>query len=450
LSNELPATQAVDLMSSIYSIWGGRDPAAAALSIRDLDNPQASLMAASSLAEAWATSDPDAALGWAIEYATEKNGDQILQRVVAIMGQDQPDAAAKIAFRLYEEGTSSDIGYELASAWTSHDPHAALNWLAELPKGKFRDKAIRGGIWNVAYSEPKMAAKFTGQLAAGPLRDELLHGVASSWADTDVKGALSWAESFPEGKDRNATLGALAQKWVQHDFTGASAAFETMESGDAKRQLHLNIAQTLAERDPAVAADWLLQNSTPDSDVYAIYAVTDSWAEVDPQAAAEWVQEMPEGSAKNDASGYLASRWSNDPETAKGWILDNASGTSRQRMVQEFTEAWGSVDSPAASEWIESLKDFEDSKVYDHAALGMSNSLMSYHGNEAWNWAKKIEDPEVRETQMQMVADYWRSTNETVAGQWAAEEDLPDSVRQTLLGEEAEQPVAQLTDCDCG
>lgn len=90
----------------------------------------------------------------------------------------------------------------LANAWAGSDPQAAVQWAMTLPEGDGRTAAFNsiGRAW--AQNDPHEAARWVDTLPAGKGRDTATQGLVASLARSEPETAWTWAASIQSAEQR--------------------------------------------------------------------------------------------------------------------------------------------------------------------------------------------------------------------------------------------------------
>jgi hypothetical protein len=153
-----------DVLASILREWSGQAPEAAARFVATLSSPEEQQSAALNVASAWAESDPGAAATWAASFATPELRAQAISSVV--------------------------------STWAVADPNTSLAWIRGLAAGQDRAGAFAGWINQVAEAEPQLAATHFGEAPVNA-RETGFRRIAESWWRVDENSARQWINTAP-------------------------------------------------------------------------------------------------------------------------------------------------------------------------------------------------------------------------------------------------------------
>jgi hypothetical protein len=80
----------------------------------------------------------------------------------------------------------------------------------------------------------------------------------------------------------------------------------------------------------------------------------------------------------------------------------------------------------------------------DHAMLSLGSTMTYENPQDAWGWAERIQNDELRESAMFEIVDNWMLQDEEAAREWIDQSDLSDDFKKELL----EDPQT-LGGCQC-
>lgn len=160
--------------------------------------------------------------------------------------------------------------------WMNQDQDNMLQYLAGLSPGPWKEKLLSTlGNEAIATQQPQEAILLIRQMQPGERQETLLGSAAFKWAESDTKAATEWINQIPDPELQMKMVGMVA---------GGYANF-----------------------DPQGAAQWLIQSVPPGTTLDdGIRVVIGTWVQEDSTKKAEqWVEQLPEGSTKENALRYL-------------------------------------------------------------------------------------------------------------------------------------------------
>ena len=156
------------------------------------------------------------------------------------------------------------------------------------------------------------------------------------WAATDWAGALDFVSKMPPGDERDDVLQAVCYGLAQKD---PARALDLAQSLQQPSSVMENIVQQWSGSDLPSALTWV--NNQPDSDERneMIQRVVLVLAPSDPADTAGLIfEQMPAGSAQDEAIMTLLNQWANkDLKAAALWVENNLSNSPlRDRALAEL------------------------------------------------------------------------------------------------------------------
>lgn len=192
--------------------------------------------------------------------------------------------------------------------------------------------------------DPMRTAALTGRLSGDAPRDNTFLRAIEQWSEADPAAAATWVDSY-QGPGRITGLTAVLTAQAKTDAAGAAARFLTLE--DPQR--------------------------SPYAGRLAMDIARGLTAQSDPAHALDWTAKLPEPFA-NDAT-------------------------------TEGLNAWAGKDASAASEWVHLQP---PGVIRDRAAHALVDAIKSNDAERAWEWAKSIADPVVRNSALRLAGGTWK------------------------------------------
>ena len=105
----------------------------------------------------------------------------------------------------------------LAEAWAATDPEAAVRWTSSLPDGKARDGAFGTIASSWAENDPHEAARWVDTLAPGAGRDNASESIVDALVKSDPATAWAWAASIQSPDQRADALRVAYEGLIKKD-----------------------------------------------------------------------------------------------------------------------------------------------------------------------------------------------------------------------------------------
>ncbi|MCI0747498.1 MAG: hypothetical protein L0Y58_19000 [Verrucomicrobia subdivision 3 bacterium] len=318
--------------------------------------------------------------------------------------EDLSEALSWFGKQTAADGLNQEHCELLVRALGQHDPARALSWMDEAVPESLRHDLYSPFFRQWAQRDPAAAASMLLQLA-DPLQGKsdftalgnvLLGLVAGQWASADLNSAVAWAQALPEGAAKSEALAQISYRW--------------------------------AGTDPQTAASY----ASSQNDARMLSNVAGAWAEREPHAAANYAAGLPSGSAQDAAVISVVSVWArSEPMTVLDWVREFSEGPLRERAFDELLGPWAGSDPAGASAWLHTLA---DGARRDEAISNFVRVIEGVYPESAFQWAATITDEGGRLQRMQTSARAWLTTDPAAAQRGIAQSDLPEHVKNELLG----------------
>lgn len=108
----------------------------------ELANPQERISFYTTMVQAWAARNPDAAAGW-VERCEPSEKGSIQTALVTELAQEDPQQAATYVAVNMEPGSAQDqAALTVAARWATLDPQAANTWARSLPESDLQQRVL--------------------------------------------------------------------------------------------------------------------------------------------------------------------------------------------------------------------------------------------------------------------------------------------------------------------
>lgn len=194
-------------------------------------NKAAGYYATETVMRKWAEASPVEALNYVVNHPSWSESD-ITSYIYYVAAGQKPEAAVGLIDTLPERYRTEAAG-DLALQWLAKDADAAQTWMASLPPGEQRDRAVHS-----------MALHYIDK----NLGDSSDPYITNNYNPQALKSTLDWATTIQDSKTRGEILVQMAQQWGRLDHTAAKAAIETADLRAADR---IRIEIELQRTDPA-------------------------------------------------------------------------------------------------------------------------------------------------------------------------------------------------------
>ena len=298
------------------------------------------------IGDAWAKSDPKAALAWANQQTDSKVKDSILEGSIPSLAITDLQGAVAY-FPSLSPGEEKTIPEAFRRA-AYHDFQGALAVMQSLPEGRIKDLASQGVSNQLSNNDPQAAWDLALGIGDSKLRAQAQEKVVEQWCKSDSTAVAQWIQSLPVGdtKDRASA--------------GATTAINCITVGPKKDLAASGIIQSIAENDPKNALGLASRIFDSNLRTQALRTTAESWLTRDPAAATQWInsflQSLPQADFRRDGSllGISQGMARNDPQAAMNMASGIGDSNLRTEAQKNVVEQWSKKDPAAAIQWINS------------------------------------------------------------------------------------------------
>jgi hypothetical protein len=196
--------------------------------------------------------------------------------------------------------------FTLVHDWGQTDREALREYLAGVPEGEWKQKAMAAASGEVLSSDPVEAIVWAEQMSPGERQTGLLGMAATDWVKRDPDAAAQWVGRVNNPALREQLVGSLAVGYADADpVQAADCALQSLRPGDVLNRSVAEIAWTWALREPTAAAAWVAQFPEGTARQMALNNVLGIWEYRDRTAALAWIENLPKGSLQAEAAADL-------------------------------------------------------------------------------------------------------------------------------------------------
>jgi len=293
-------------------------------------------------------------------------------------------------------------------AWARFDAPGAYEWAIDQKPEGWRTTLSLAAMYAWGYYDGAAAIRVADAVEDPDTMARLQQNAMEGWLHgNDKKGYSEYIANFPDLKRRGRLYFLLAGEIVMAE--GRDAAMRWVEDipDDMPNELKLGVfnqvAKMVATKDPVLAAEWFLEHRTKPYSEGALAGIALRWVqEHDRPAAFEWLLALdPDSTHEGEVDGAIAQGFRSwmqlDPDTAQAWLLTQLPNPALDPAVKEALRNLLPKD-PAAS----------------------------------MEWAQRLDDADLRRTQMVLVGSRWRNKDPEAFAEWFGSADLPDEIRQKI------------------
>lgn len=195
--------------------WSESDPVAAAQWMSDLADEEMTVTLAQNAALRYAKIDVDAAMGWA-ERLPAETAKTAVSAVLRFMAATDPERAAALTARIENAQTRSTTTVDVARAWGSTDPPAALRWL-ETADARARRQGQSEILANWVQNDPDAAMAALDAMTDVESRDTSALGMIQtlSFFDANVPDVEALYARIKDPVVRRHAAVSLHYQWAE-------------------------------------------------------------------------------------------------------------------------------------------------------------------------------------------------------------------------------------------
>ncbi len=390
-----------DFHSALQEL-ASKDIAVAMNFYRQIDVPQAKMMAAFVIANELATSDPAAALDWvrsldgvrkqqiegallariaesnpefALEAAATLPSTQRLSSVSNILMtviRTDPALALELLASLPENANKSRIQGQVGQAWLMSDPTAAIEWLKTLDRHE-ASRIAASATGQLARAQPETSFQLLALLDE-PQRIRAAKALVGQFASAgDVSRARALIEEYKDQKGFENIEVSFVTGLARHDSHTATQLALQLQDDKERSQALSSIAASIANDDPARAVSLLPNITDPANRKKALQTIAGRWYRSDPDAALRWVHSMPIGEGRDSAIARMTMDFDGIGRRELELIDSIADSKSRTSAKQMAVVRLARTDQAAAIRLLEGLDIPEADKVKYRERIQSSN-----------------------------------------------------------------------------
>ncbi len=237
----------------------------------------------------------------------------------------------------------------------------------------------------------------------------------------NVQEVVNAFEALPKGYGRHLEMKLLMRSWAAIDPEAALSYADS--SLDAKSERRFGISEVLAgwaNRDPNGAIAWAKANNSSDKpeDNPLLLGVVKGLAEKNIDAANEIFLNLPPGSARWQASTFLAQKYSEmGMSDAIEWANQFPIEDSRMRetILGQMGARLARQDISATAQWVYSMK--EDKASY-RVMENLLTQWVTKDANAAANWVNNLPEEGKKFEGMKQLTSRWSLSDPIATAEW--------------------------------
>jgi hypothetical protein len=308
-----------------------------------------------------------------------------------------------------------------------------IAWVQGLADETLQSQVARCLLPRLLKDNLKLAADFVVSLPDERTRCDLLNRVIDVWDSTDWQDAFTWLKQRPDDEMKKEALLHLSYYLEKVSPQAALAYFQDLPINNGS--LIRTLTSQWAMSDPLAAATWAAKLPEGENREKAISSLIAVWSQKSPSEAADFVIRLPVGEARDQGVISVVSAWSNtDPETVAQWVDQFPESDLKEKSIEQVLTIWASKDPVQAGSWLRDELASSPTRSRDAAVKDYSQLIVSDAPATAFRWAEGIHDENLRESQMEAVAQAWLNRDPIAAKQTVILSTISDHFRAQFLG----------------
>lgn len=231
---------------------------------------------------------------------------------------------------------------------TGRDPAGAFYLLLGFNRPEF-DNERRKFLERIAKQDPAKALGFARDFVDSGNSPHIFASVVSEWMHSDPGAALAWAEGY-SGPGEIHVKDVAIRETAATDPRRAAEEFSKLGADAAGlANSGMVIAAKYAAVDLAGAREWVEDLPEGSAKHQATQKLVESWLKTEPMEAAAWIEQIPPGDSRNEASVALIQAIRHRfPQEALAWAGSLQNVGQRSEIQEQILKDWHARDPEAA------------------------------------------------------------------------------------------------------
>lgn len=261
------------IVASVAQIWATTDPNAALNAVNKIEPIPLRKKLMTAVMHLWAEDDALTLLE-SLEGLDEDTLAIGLELGIKVRARRNPDQAAKLVERMEEGSGKREVLHSIASNWMLFEPRAALDWiLTDTDTEPYRQDLLRSTLPSLAAENPELAF------------------------------ATALAQPIEENKPGLEV--AVISRLAQLDLSRAKELLGRVRAGLTKRNAYSQVGRMMVTSDsPLEAMELMQQLPESDREPYLLFTMG-TWAQHDPEGMLGEIARLPSAEAKSKAAAML-------------------------------------------------------------------------------------------------------------------------------------------------
>jgi len=302
----------------------------------------------------------------------------------------------------------------------------------EIKPSKIAEKGVQGTVPNSILSvptqslpvpAPPMPPNLQRIMQGGDIVERLgsYLDAVRSMDSSNVKLVIQAFEELPGGYGRHLEMKLLMRSWANFDPEGALAYASS--SLDAKSERRFGISEALAGwaiKDTAAAIEWANRNhpGRQDGDNPLLVGVIKGLAETSLPEANQLMLGLPDGSARWQASTFLAQEYSKgDIQQAMQWAdrYPQSDPRMRETIVGQIGANLAKRDLQATADWVTGMK---QEPATERVMENLMNQWVGESPEDAALWIDGLDDAFHKSYAMRALSNRWSIKDPVATAEW--------------------------------
>jgi len=189
--------------------------------------------AAQQVVSAWAQTDPQAALGWALEHKQEF-GESILRQAGQMLIMRDPRSVISVLPQL-DDATAKSWSVQIVSRLAQLESvEAAMNLMQQFEGQPHYAQMQAALVPQVAQTDLARAKSMADEMSPGQEKNQALAYVIGEKAKSEPAVAIGWLDAMSDGRARSGATSNLVINWMNSDPSAARRWVNSLPNGESR------------------------------------------------------------------------------------------------------------------------------------------------------------------------------------------------------------------------
>jgi len=169
----------------------------------------------------WSLKDADAAIAYVAQLPDDEDKIDILESMIRTLAPKNPDKAINLVEQIPTEKQNFAL-WAFGNAWAQSDPKAALDWANQQTDPEVKSEILKGVIQAMSLKDPNSAFQLAQSLPAGDSRDDSIRNSLNDIAQSDPRSAIGLASGIADADLRSKAQQIVVTIWKSVDPAAAT------------------------------------------------------------------------------------------------------------------------------------------------------------------------------------------------------------------------------------